>query len=465
MSAKALEYILSSTFSSNERLKVYYDFNTGSGGVFSVLSGSTYQSYIRNQFPAKDSGNYNGRIHLATGTTSGAAMSRATGNNTGFFRFGSSGNFENYNLVISGTPPVNLNDSSILISFSNTGTGIYQDGILFGSLQTQTQKVLGVDYINGSGFNIGVNNRGKIFFQSVSNDGPFVFCATSIELAPKNIIGVSVGQDEVKISRFDYLNNNIESESFPLQTSFIKNSDKLYLGSSPNYYKITGSLQKTWSGCIDEFALLSGKLESDFLFNLGKGFFSEYVYSGASVSSYTSITGYTPTKQYNTGVTGQSASITGYIQIPNSIKTSTGSFYATGVASIKEGERYYNYFAFNNSYGSGFYKEQAGYLNPQFSSSYSPTGESAMATLGLQTGNFSVPVYQEITGSTGVGHTQIPLYQINNLTGFTSEITGYSNTPLFGTGYITGAPSSGIIASGSAEEFKKNYIYFLDARI
>ena len=51
MSKQALSYILNTNILSNERLKIYYDFDTGSVSIYQ--SGTYYIPYLKNTFPKK----------------------------------------------------------------------------------------------------------------------------------------------------------------------------------------------------------------------------------------------------------------------------------------------------------------------------------------------------------------------------------------------------------------------------
>ena len=48
------------------------------------------------------------------------------------------------------------------------------------------------------GYNLGINDRGNLFYQGFSDEGDFIYTANSIELAKRNIIGFSMGGKQFK---------------------------------------------------------------------------------------------------------------------------------------------------------------------------------------------------------------------------------------------------------------------------
>ncbi len=452
MSSQSLSYILNDNLSSNKRLKVYYDFKTGS--IITGLSGSSNYAFLKNSEPSYNTGLFNGIIVDSSSTTLTEAKYKGTGL---FLANNGSGYFPYSNVFITGSPDFNSNDCSLVINFSNEK---YSAGVLFGSFEKTTEVVNGQEYFGSKGFNLGVNDRGKLFFQSLGKDGEYMFTANSIELSRKNIIGLLVGNGQVQICRFDYLNQDLQSEIFNVDTDYIKNPTKFYIGSSPNFYK--GNEIKTFSGWISDFAIFSGNLSDKFLYNFGSGFISEYLYNSPPVNNYQSITGYISTALYATGITGYTTGVTGYRNILSGYALPTGAFIYNTIASLKEGTRVYKYFSGNNN----FYREEVGVLHTgsAFSGTYNPTGSNAFDTLGLQNASQLINFYNTVSGKSGQ-YVSIPLYGITNLTGYTNEITGYGQTPLYENYSITGVASSGNYVTGDSYEYKKDYIYYIGKRI
>ena len=454
MRAQALSYILSTNLLSNEKLKVFYDFDTGS--VFTVQSGSSYRAYLKNSSPSFNTGKFHAFIQTGFGVfTPTGALYRATGI---FLAQNGSGYFPYSNLIISGQPDFNFNNCSMVFDFSNEK---YSNGILFGSFQKTEETINNVIYKGSKGFNFGINDRGKLFFQSLSNIGEYVFTANNIELSKRNIVGLSVGSNEIEISRFDYLNNDIQTESFYVNTDYIKNSELLYIGSSPNYYSIKTPIQKTFSGYISNIAMFSGNLTSELLYDFGSGLLSSYNFNAGAVTEYATITGYTTTTLYATGVTGYFTGVTGYRSvITGSQGYLSGGFSLSGTSSRKEGSRIFNYYS-----GDGIsYKEEIGLLHSGYSGTYNPTGLNAFDTLGLQNVSQNINIFNEQSGVLNT-YVNVPLYGVTALTGYTTEITGYLQVALTGKIYETGAATSGVsFVETSSKDFKKNYIYYLGER-
>jgi hypothetical protein len=154
-------------------------------------------------------------------------------------------------------------------------------------------------------------------------------------------------------------------------------------------------------------------------------------------------------------VTGQYAEITGYHTVRSGIDPFIQISNITGSLQVKEGDRYYKDF--------GDYIEQVGFLSGINNDTYSPTGQAAHATLGLQTGITSV---SGVSISSSQPHTtiNIPLYRIVYLTGHTKEVSSIVNTPIYQTIYETGGAVSGISYTGDIQGFTKDYIYYLGER-
>lgn len=77
MISNSLKYHMDKYGINDNRLLVCYDFQ--SGNVFSVQSGSSYQSYVRNLASTGVNGNLDGKIINATGISADSSLLGVTG--------------------------------------------------------------------------------------------------------------------------------------------------------------------------------------------------------------------------------------------------------------------------------------------------------------------------------------------------------------------------------------------------
>lgn len=447
MISNAIAYKMKENLIPSNSLMLFYDFV--SGNSFTVQSGSSYQSYIRNIANTGVNGNLDGKIIDATGVSESTSLSSVTG--VGGFIYGNQADFTKKSVQISGSSQIDLANSSYLMLIDSE---LDSDGVILGSLKKTTTNIGGTDYTYSSGFNYGQTSRGHDFINSMSNDGDYCFVKNTDEPTKRRVVGIGFNNSNSILYRFDYLNNEIESSSFSCDTSKIGKSDSLYLGSSPKYFRGVET-DKLFSGKIEKVLVFSGRLSSDALFEIGKALVSDYQFTSGSVTTTGLLSGYTTQVIYKTGVTGAIVTITGYEDIQSGLPDWTISSYITGTITGKEGERIWvNYTG---------YIENKGYLNPSNEHFYLPTGEAAFATLGLQN---SSGVFSGYAMSGGYTHQtfQRPLYGTTYLTGVTSEVSGVINVPIYQTGYITGSDQSGIFFSDSFSGFDKNLIYYLGQR-
>lgn len=454
MSAQALSYILDNSSVTRERLKCYYDFSKT--GLFVARTGASgnYFAHMPNILPSSNTGNNPATILNHSSATSGSVLGIVTGSTGFLFREGS-GDFTRSNVLISGQIPIQYNDCSMVFSCENTG---YSAGIIFGSFEKTTDVVAGQTYIGSKGFNFGINDRGHLFFQSLSDQGEYIYCADSLELSNRNVVSLSVGAGEVEICRFDYLNQEFDCQSFPVTTEFVKNSETAYLGTSKTFYKAPNVFTRTFSGYLNSAAIFSGKLSSEALYSIGSGLVGEYYFQQATTYQLTGqITGYNTVYTYETGVTGWTTGITGYKVMNSGYPIFTGGYVATS-SSVLEGETG----MFDYTLGSGKYIEIKGLLTNNIFVSYEPTGTSAFATLGLQNTPVTKYVYSGVSGYLTGSYLE-PMYGPVEKTGIIKQVFS-GETPLYETISVTGY-ESGVYLSGLSDKLKKNYIYFLGERI
>ena len=107
--------------------------------------------------------------------------------------------------------------------------------------------------------------------------------------------------------------------------------------------------------------------------------------------------------------------------------------------------------------------QQGRYISNLHSGEYSPTGESAFDTLGLQSYSDNVSGYSSNSGY-NLNSGEYNYYECTPLTGFLDEVSGVEL--IYGdTGYYLDLPdSSGINFELDSEKFKMEYIYYIGDR-
>jgi hypothetical protein len=452
MSASGINYLLFNSLGSNERLAVYYDFTNPSTAAEGA---GPHTGLLFNSFPSFDEGAYSALLLNITGST-------VTGVENQLSNLFSTNNLDltktNAKIPIT---DINLNDFSLLLDFEFKGA--INDGVIFGSFEKFQETVNSVNYTGANGFNLGVNSRGHLFFQCYSSSGDQIETLTDIELSKRNIIGLTSYGDSVIVSRFDYLNDEIESVEITTESNYLTNPDYFYFGGSSKYYSSSTPSDLTFSGSINELAIFSGAVSDTYLKYIGYGMLGDYYSTTGTQATGTIVTGYSTTTVYKTGITGYDYEVTGTLTLQTGrevITMQTGSASSSGVY---EGDRYYKYYQLSNGSIITNYKEELGYLHPNSGYVYYPTGENAFATLGLQNISSSIITYIE-TEVTGQPTTTINLYGQVAKTGLLNEISGVIQTPLT-ENYITiSGGSTGISFSGNSNDLKKNYIYYLGDR-
>ena len=473
MSEKAIDYTLNAVFGNNERLLVFYDFSGMSGRHIGSdeepNGGSFHYSVIENCDPSVNTGLYSG---IVCGFGSSVVSSKLF--TTGTFLNGDKANLAKSNLKITGASSIPYSNSSIMFDFEFNGD--VSDCVLFGSLE-KTSSTLNGEVITGAkGYNVGVTDRGKLFYQGFNQKGDFIHAASSIELAKRNVVGFSVGGNSLNITRFDYLNNQIQTEDFLLDTTYIANNEKFYLGGSEQYFRggaagVSGEF-KTSNVSLNSFCLLSGYIPPTALFSLSSGFIGGYFSDAGTNTFKKELTGHHQSITYKTGITGYDYEGTGSINIATGQYMLTGNFFNATSTNTGEGDRYFLYRSFDTALSDSgiksFVKEEVGYLDPSSGYQYLPTGErSAFDTLGLQNVEGAVSEYVEQRGISGAAEVSVQLYGSRFMTGVLSGISGVIQTPLYQTVIDRPAiPTSGVrVDKALSELFKKNYIYYLGERI
>lgn len=453
MSNSGFDYLIKTNLSNNDKLKIYYDFDSGS--YFDLGQAGNFTGYLFNKYPSSNSGDNNLRVLKATGTTQNISFQNMSNN---FLMGGDSGNLSYSPAYISGQPSLNYNNCTFL--FSEKMTQRNGGGIIFGSLEKTTGIENGVTYSDSKGYNFGINDRNQLFFNGVGPNGEYVLVANEIELANKNICSISVGQDSVNFAKYDLASSSIEEQSFSIQTNYIKNATGLigFVRGSDVYYPSNNG----FSGVVDRFAWFSGVIDNSICLSLASGFAFDLQYNQGSITAQTNITGQTNQTLFATGVTGVKVIITGsFLNKRSGILKNFGSNLTLG--SGIEGELYFTGIQF----GQGFldtYLEKEGYIVDDFS--YDPTGENAYATLGLNNVSGSILTGSHSISFTSPETTGIANFFASGITGFLkNKPTGVNTINLTQTFYITGEPTKGLIMeTGRMKEYKYDLLYYLGHR-
>ena len=294
MGLSGIQYAVNHSFTNNDPLLVYYDFSSGTGTALSFTS--DVDARIENQEPAVNTTPYAGVIINSTAGSIADARLYATGT----FLSENKAKLSSSNLKVDAS---NLNFSSLTAIFdfefdtANPVTG----GVLFGALDKTSQTINGEVITGAKGYNFGITDRGKLFYQGFDRGGDFIHVASDIELAKRNIISFSLDSNNLEIARVDYLNQKIQKEDYLLDTSYIANSDQFFLGGSNSFYKTVDGDVTSFSGFINEFALISGYVSTDIVRTIGSGMIGEYFFSSGAATTKEQVTGYSETIIYKTG--------------------------------------------------------------------------------------------------------------------------------------------------------------------
>jgi len=461
MSEKGLDYSLRDTLGSNENLFVFYNFSGLSGRHIGIdnRAGTNY-AVIENCEPARDTGVYSG-VLVGLGSTVQDAKLFATGE----FLLNDKGDLSKSNLQVTGTDLFPYSNCSVVMDFEFNGE--VNDCVLFGSLE-KGSSIINEQVITGArGFNFGITDRGKLFYQGFGEDGDFIYTSTELELSKRNIISFSLGFNQLTMCRYDFLNNEIEKDDFTLDTTFIANNSGFYIGGSEQYFRGNGGSFETSNISLNSFALLSGYISPSTIFGLGSGMVGNYFVGIGATSTNSIITGYDQATVYKTGITGYDYKDTGSINLSTGRYMSTGSFRSASNASVEEGDRYFVYRSCDVGNTTNFVKEEVGFLHPDSGYQYLPTGDtSAFDTLGLQDVEGAISQYAEDRGVSGAGEISVQLFGSRMQVGTLDEISGVIQIPLYESKtIITKLKNSGIRMDTSGEYLKKDYIYYLGERI
>ena len=458
MAIDGIRYAINTSFTNNDNLLAYYDFTSGTGVPLDFTDG--VQAVVKNQNPASNTGVFSGIIINSTAGSESTAQSFATGT----FLNDNKARLSASNLKIP-TSSLNYNSLTAIFDFEFDSSVPVTGGVLFGSLDKTSGSINGEVITGAKGYNFGVNDRGKLFYQGFDRQGDYICVASNIELSKRNIISFSLGADNVEISRVDYLNDNIHKQNFAIDTDYIANSDQFYLGGSNSFHSTTTGNTTSLSGYLNEFVLISGYTSSEIVKTIGSGMIGEYFFSQGSSTSRVEVTGFSETIVYRTGITGYEFNATGTLTISTGRDMQTGSSKAGGTQAVVEGDKFFKYYELNNGAAKTFYKEEIGYLDATSGFTYVPTGSGAFATLGLRNVGDNIATHVETEGVDPEGTVTMNLYESIIQTGILNEISGITQTPLTLTVNQPAIPVSGVRLTGNSQDFKKDYIYYLGQRL
>ena len=465
MSEKGLNYSLRDTLGDNENLFVFYDFSGLSNGNIGIDNRGPSLNYavIENSEPAIDTEVYSG-VLVGLGSTVQAVTTFATGE----FLLNDKGNLSKSNLQITGTDLFPYSNCSVILDFEFNGEA--SDCVLFGSLEKGSSTINDEIITGARGFNFGVTDRGKLFYQGFGRDGDFIYTSSELELSKRNIVSFSLGFNQLTMCRYDFLNQEIEKDDFSLDTldtSFIANNSGFYIGGSDQYFRGNNGFFETSDISLNSFALLSGYISPSTIFSLGSGMIGNYFNEVVPATTDSRITGYDQTVVYKTGITGYDYKDTGSVNLSTGRDMLTGNFIYQTTANIEEGDRYFVYRSCDVGDTTNFVKEEIGFLHPDSGYQYLPTGDtSAFDTLGLQDVEGAIGQYIEHRGISGAAEISVQLFGSRMQAGTLDEISGVVQTPRYETVItIPELDNSGIRMDVSSEDLGKNYIYYLGERI
>ena len=465
MSRNALEFSTIEALGKPDRLLVFYDFSGMSGrhiGVDSLSSSANY-GVIENCDPALNTGIYSGVV-----VGLGANLANAKLYTTGTFLKDDKAHLNLSNIKVTGTSNLPYSNQSVLFDFEFNDA--VTDCVLFGSLN-KTSDTINSEVVSGArGYNFGINDRGKLFYQGFDKGGDFIYTANSIELSRRNIVGFSLGNNNLSLTKIDLLNNTTDSEDFSVDTEFISNSSRFYLGGSNEYFRTgpdgASGEYVTSRVNLKSFALFSGFLPQSSMFTISSGLVGDYFDSSSSDISSRRITGYNQITTFKTGITGYDYENTSDISISMGRYMLSGGFSFDSNTNTGEGDRYFEYNAFIESGIKTFSKQEVGFLKGDSGYQYLPTGEGAFDTLGLQNVEGAVGEYIEERAISGAQKVLVKLFGSRIQTGILDEVSGVVQQPLY-EDIIDGEVfvSSGVEMGAESELFKKDYIYYLGERL
>lgn len=265
--------------------------------------------------------------NIASGYSQMSGALNATGN---FYTYPNTGNFDSgqYITIQNSTGLISNNWSHVFV-YNKTNTG---KCILFDSFLTGNPL---------SGYQIGINDSNRIFFESYNNNNQFTKTSNLI-LGKNNILGVSKADSIINYYLYDHNLDQVLTDSKVISNQYINSSSKGIIGNSINNFNFAES--GAYSGQMAHYIYFSDALTP---------FSFRYIVSGlfTNISQTNLVTGYSVNQitGYFSGFTG----VTGIVGFQNVI---TGS----GIDPFDTGN-YIEYFA---SSGITGFLTSGIYINP-----------------------------------------------------------------------------------------------------
>lgn len=424
------------------------------------LPSISYSGYVKNVSPSSTVGSHDGFLirddYSSISYMNSFVKNEVSGVDLTFSNFDFN-DFESEGFMSTG----DLNSSfSFLFSSKKINN---TNGVLFGNLNRFQYSDSNNDFTYGKGFNIGINDRNKLFFQGIDSViGEYVLTANELELADKNICSASVSPYSVRFSVYNLTDDEFQEQSLRTDSKIEHNDwgQRFTIGGSPTYLRAG----QTYSGCLDEFLIISGNHPSSDLKSIASGFVATgSPISGASFQDEF-VTGHEISLITPVGVTGYELVATGYQEVL------TNSDFIEFVLvenptpySRNDGERFITGYSLPNN--SGSYLEETSFLIPE--NDYNPTGDDAFATLGLVDSGDVVTRYTIQTTRVVTLTSGVTLYDVSPITGILlGEPTGYQKTDLTTTLDKTGSLVENLVfKDGYMENYKYDYLHFLERRI
>lgn len=443
-------------------IMLYYSMEDETTGV--VGAGGEFTGVVMNVSPSSTVG-HTGLVIGATGATEAEAGSQLEtfflNEKSGVDLSFSSIKFDSFSNEGFMSPDDFETEVCFLFSFEKINR---KNGVLFGNLNKETFDNGEVSFNYGKGFNIGINDRNKLFFQGIDSAvGEYVLVANELELANKNMCSARVSPYEVSFSLYNLADDDFEQQTLRSDSKIqnLEYTGNFYIGKS-DYYLRDGD---SFSGYLDQFMMITGAHNPSDLKAVASGF----VATGSPVSgvSYVDnvITGSEVELLSPVGITGYETVITGYQEVIDDSELIEFTLIADEFtpATLKDGDKFITGYTLPNN--SGAFLEETSFLIPE--NNYTDTGNDAHATLGLTDGSSVVTQFylqtSKIVKTTGI----LPLYGVNAVTGFlVGEPTGYSKTFLSEEIIRTGSLTENLVfKEGYAEQYKHDYLHYLSHRI
>lgn len=177
----------------------------------------------------------------------------------------SSGHFTGQNVRITNETGLFSSDWTMFFVYEKTDSS---HGVLFSNYHGEAVK---------SGFAIGVNDANKLYFETFSATGPRV-AECDLGLGAKNAVAVTKAGNGIYFSLFDWNSRKVEAESFNIDSSFILNTTRWYLGDAvnpPSYFS-----GRAFRGYMSSFCYFNNSLMPYQIERLFSGFFTQTPDSG-----------------------------------------------------------------------------------------------------------------------------------------------------------------------------------------